>query len=64
MNPASQKKIIVIPCSGIGKPVGSVSREATCELVEKIRKGVTDTICLALLVRGDRESLKLVRSNK
>lgn len=64
MVPISQKKVIVIPCSGIGKAFGSVSREATYELIENLRKGVTDTVCLALLVSGDEESLRLVRKNK
>jgi len=64
MNHPTEKKVIVIPCSGIGKALGSVSREATYELVENLRKGVTDTICLALLVSGDKESLQLVRDNK
>ena len=60
----SQKKIIVIPCSGIGKALGSISREATYELVENLRRGVTETTCLALLIRGDKDALELVRNNK
>jgi len=64
MKSASQKKVIVIPCSGIGKSLGSISREATYELVENIRKGVTETICLSLLVSGDEQSLQLVQGNK
>ncbi len=64
MKAAPPKKVIVIPCSGIGKPLGSVSREAVYELVENVRKGVTETLCLALLVSGDKEALQLVRKNK
>jgi uncharacterized metal-binding protein len=59
-----QKKVIVIPCSGIGKALGSVSREATYEVVENLRKGVTDTTCLALITSGDEETLQLVKTNK
>jgi uncharacterized metal-binding protein len=59
-----QKKVIVIPCSGIGKALGSVSREATYEVVESLRKGVTDTTCLALITSGDEETLQLVKTNK
>jgi uncharacterized metal-binding protein len=59
-----QKKVIVIPCSGIGKALGSVSREATYEVVENLRKGVADTTCLALIVRGDEETLQLVKNNR
>jgi uncharacterized metal-binding protein len=64
MKTPSQKKIIVIPCSGIGKAFGSVSREATYELTENLRKETTETVCLALLVSGDEDSLQLVRNNK
>jgi len=59
-----QKNVIVIPCSGIGKALGSVSREATYEVVENLRKGVTETTCLALITSGDTETLQLVKSNK
>ena len=64
MNQPTQKKVIVIPCSGIGKAFGSISRDATYELTEKLRIDTTQTICLALLVSGDEESLQLVRNNK
>jgi len=59
-----QKKVIVIPCSGIGKALGSVSREATYEVVESLRKGVTETTCLALVTSGDEETLQLLKTNK
>ncbi len=64
MKASSSERVIVVPCSGIGKPLGSVSREAVYELVENTRKGVTETICLALLVSGDKETLQLVRNSK
>jgi uncharacterized metal-binding protein len=58
------KKVIVIPCSGIGKALGSVSREATYEVVESLKKGVTETTCLALITSGDEETLQLVKTNR
>ena len=64
MKAAKQRRIVVVPCSGIGKALGSVSREATYEVVEKLRKGVTDTTCLALIVSGDEETLQLVKNNR
>ena len=64
MKNGKKKKILVIPCSGIGKALGSVSREATYEVVENLRKGVTDTTCLALIVSGDEETLQLVKNNR
>jgi len=64
MNTSGQKKVIVIPCSGIGKAFGSISRDATYEVTENLRRDTTQTICLALLVSGDKKSLQLVRNNK
>jgi len=64
MQTLQSKKVLVIPCSGIGKPLGSVSREAVYEVVENTRKSVTETICLALLVSGDKDALRLVRENE
>jgi uncharacterized metal-binding protein len=59
-----EKKVIIIPCSGIGKAFGSISRDATYEVTENLRKNTARTLCLALLVSGDEESLQLVRNNK
>lgn len=64
MKTTMQKKVIVIPCSGIGKALGSVSREATYEVVENLRKRVTETTCLALVTSGDKETLQLLKTNK
>ncbi len=64
MKVASQEKVIVIPCSGIGKAFGSISRDAVYEVTENLRKDTTRTLCLALLVSGDEESLQLVRNSK
>jgi uncharacterized metal-binding protein len=61
---AAPKKVVVISCSGIGKALGSIGRDATYEVVDNLRKGVTETICLALIVSGDEEALRLVRDNR
>ena len=57
------QKILIIPCSGIGKSLGSVSRKATYNVIEELRPGRTRTTCLALLTVGDEAALKLVREN-
>jgi len=64
MDTTNQKKVIIIPCSGIGKAFGSISRDATFEVTENLRKDNTQTLCLALLVSGDEDSKRLVRDNK
>jgi len=64
MDAPTKKKVIIIPCSGIGKAFGSISRDATYEVTENLRKDTTQTLCLALLVSGDEDSIRLVRNNK
>ena len=46
-------KIVVVPCSGIGKSYGSVSREAAYLLTEDIRPQETCLVALSMLVLGD-----------
>jgi uncharacterized metal-binding protein len=55
--------IFIIPCSGIGKAYGTISREATYYVVEDLKKGETDTLCLSLLVSGDEETRHQVQSH-
>ncbi len=57
------KKVIVIPCSGIGKPIGTVSRETTYEIVENLAKEKAETVCLALLTSQDKETIDKVKNN-
>jgi uncharacterized metal-binding protein len=58
----NRKPVLIIPCSGIGKVHGLLSREATYLVTDTIAQGQTDTICLALLVKGDTEALEAVKS--
>ncbi len=54
---------IVVPCSGIGKSLGSVSREAAYELCENLRPASTRLVALSKLVLGEEEAGRLVREN-
>lgn len=54
------QKVLIVPCSGIGKPYGTVSREAAYEITEDLLPGQTQLVPLALLVLGDEESRSLV----
>ena len=56
-----KKNIFIIPCSGIGKSLGTVGRKATYKVVEELRPDQTTTTCLALLTIGDEETLKKIR---
>lgn len=59
--PAEAARVIVIPCSGIGKAFGSVARESVYRVVEDLRPNVTRTVCLSLLTMGDEDAQALVR---
>ena len=48
-------KVAIVPCSGIGKPYGTVSRTAACQVTEDDRPKQTRMVPLALLVMGDEE---------
>ncbi len=57
-----KKPVLIIPCSGIGKVHGLLSREATYLVTDEIAPDRADTMCLALLVKGDPEALEAIRS--
>ena len=46
-------KVVIVPCSGIGKTYGTVSREAAYDVTEDIRPDQTQLVALSLLVLGD-----------
>jgi uncharacterized metal-binding protein len=53
-------RVVVVPCSGIGKPFGTVSREAAYELSEELRPESTRLVALAKLVLGDEAARELL----
>jgi len=57
-------KVLVIPCSGIGKPFGTIGREATFTVVDELRPGKADTNCLSLLVMGDPDAKRQVQESR
>ena len=48
----------IIPCSGIGKSYGTVSREAAYQVTEDDRSEHTQLVPLSLLVLGDADASK------
>ena len=57
-----ERKIVIVPCSGIGKTYGSVSREAAYAVTEDVRPRETQFVALALLVLGDEAARAAVAS--
>jgi uncharacterized metal-binding protein len=60
---AGTQKIAIVPCSGIGKPYGTVSRVAAYQVVEDDRPQTTCLVPLALLVMGDEEYRQVLAEN-
>ena len=56
--------ILIIPCSGIGKAFGTISRDSTYCVVEDLKKGETDTLCLSLIVMGEEDTGRSVKSHR
>jgi NAD-dependent dihydropyrimidine dehydrogenase PreA subunit/uncharacterized metal-binding protein len=52
-------KVIIVPCSGIGKAVGQATRIAAYKIM-KDKPKTARTLCLALLTVGDEDARKLV----
>ncbi len=53
-----------MPCSGMGKPFGTIARDATFRVVDEMRKGKAETNCLSLVVMGDEDAKKQVKESK
>jgi uncharacterized metal-binding protein len=57
---SDEKKIVIVPCSGIGKTYGTVTREAAYEVVEDLRPDETQLVALSMLVLGDEQAREAV----
>jgi uncharacterized metal-binding protein len=59
----AKPRVVIVPCSGIGKSYGTVSREAAYEVTEVLRPEETELAALSLLVLGDEAARALVAEN-
>ena len=58
-----KRKVVIVPCSGIGKTYGTVSREAAYEVTEEARPAQTELVALSLLVLGDEATRAAVAAS-
>jgi len=56
-------KVVIVPCSGIGKTYGTVSREAAYAVTEDVCPSETQLVALSLLVLGDETARAAVAEN-
>jgi len=59
----NNQKVVIVPCSGIGKTYGTVSREAAYELIEELRPETAQLVPLSLLVLGDAAARQAVANS-
>lgn len=57
------RKVVIVPCSGIGKPFGTVAREAGYDMVDVLRPDATRLVALSRLVLGDGEARATVAAH-
>ena len=57
------EKVLIFPCSGIGKVHGLISRESAYLVTDELAPASTDVVCLALLVSEDEETLAKVQAH-
>jgi len=60
-NATHPEQVLLIPCSGIGKVHGLISRESVYKAADTLGQDQADTVCLALLVTGDPETRQKVQ---
>lgn len=56
-------RVVIVPCSGIGKAYGTVSREAAYEVTDDLRPAETQLVALSKLVLGDETARLIVADN-
>lgn len=62
-NPDNPQKVVIVPCSGIGKTYGTVSREAGYIVVEELRAEETRLVALSKLVLGEEKARSAIEGN-
>lgn len=58
-----KKKLVLLPCSGIGKAYGEMGRQAIYEVIEDLGAEEVTTTCLARLMIEDPDTRALVQDN-
>lgn len=58
------EKVVMIPCSGIGKAYGEMGRQAIYEVIEERGAKEVATVCLARLMIGEPQTKELVKGHR
>ena len=57
------KEILILPCSGIGKALGTLTRWTAFEITQNLKPEDTRLLCLARLVVADDESKQIIQEH-
>ena len=60
----TDRRVVIVPCSGIGKTYGSVSREAAYQVTEDLRPAHAQLVALSRLVLGDADARAAVAGSQ
>ena len=55
------EKFAILPCTGIGQVLGTISRQAAYLVCDELRPDNTLLVCLPALVKGIEEDLDMIR---
>ena len=58
-----RKVVVIVPCSGIGKTYGTVSREAAYDVTDELRPEETQLVALSMLVLGEESARTAIATN-
>jgi uncharacterized metal-binding protein len=58
-----RQKVAIVPCSGIGKTYGTVSREAAYDITDELRPEETQLLALSMLVLGEESARAAIARN-
>lgn len=56
----TKRRVAIVPCSGIGKTYGTVSREAAYEVIEDLCPHTSQLVALSMLVLGDESAQEAI----
>lgn len=56
-----ENKVAVLPCTGVGQVVGTISRQAAYEVCDDLKPDDAVLVCLPALVKGVQEDIDMIR---
>lgn len=59
-NGTMKRKVAINPCAGVGKLMGGICRHAAYKVVDELRPGVTELVCMPALAAGVQEDIDFI----